>query len=307
MKDVEFLAAKAKWVRQTVVRMAYKANSGHLSTAFSQAELLTALYYGGILRHDPQRPTWPERDRFILSKGQGGIGLYPILADLGYFPLEELDNFCGEDSLLGVHAEWNAPGVEVITGSLGHGLPMAVGMAMVAKQRAQQHIIVCMLGDGELYEGSSWEAMWSAYHHRLNRLIVIIDANKQATIGRLNGQQPNDGPGQMSIANKMEAFGFDTIEIDGHDFRAIFNVLDPDWLHQPRTHGPQTDLDDEYGKPLCIVAHTVKGKGCKIMEDGSFFPTHYRLPKGDDLKSLLVDLDLDAAELKAYAGDSVGY
>lgn len=305
--DYEYLAGKALWVRRQTVRMAYKANSGHLSTAFSQAEMLTALYYGGILRHDPANPKWPDRDRFILSKGQGGIGLYPILADLGYFGQEELDNFCGPGAIIGVHAEWGTPGIEVITGSLGHGLPIAVGMALAAKQEGKQHLVFCMLGDGELYEGSSWEAMWSAFHHRLNRLVVIIDKNNQATIGRLYGENPNDGPKQDSLLAKMEAFGFDSISINGHDFRQIFNVLNSDYLHQPRSHAPQTGDDSDYGKPLCIISNTVKGKGCKIMEDGSFFPTHYRLPKGDDLKSLLDDLGMDPDELKAYAGESVGY
>ena len=291
--DFETLAAKAKWVRQQVVRMAYKAGNGHLSTAFSQAELLVALYHGKILTYDPANPRWSGRDRFILSKGQGGIGLYPVLADVGYFPVKTLDNFCGEGSFLGVHSEYHCPGIEVLTGSLGHGLGIAVGMALAAKQAGQQHLVVCLLGDGELYEGSNWEAMFSAAHHRLNRLVVIVDHNRQATIGRLDGNGPSDGPGQDSLVNKFEAFGFDTVEIDGHNFQSIFNVLNPEWLHQPRVYGPQTGDVGEFGRPLCVIANTVKGKGCRIMADGSFFPTHYRLPQGDDLKSLLADLDME--------------
>lgn len=293
--DLEFLAAKARWVRQTVVRMAYKANSGHLSTAFSQAEMLCALYYGGILNYDPQNPKWEDRDRFILSKGQGGIGLFPILADVGYFDKALLDNFCGVGSFLGVHSEFHCPGIEVLTGSLGHGLGIAVGMALAAKQAGKRHLVVCMVGDGELYEGSNWEAMFSAAHHKLNRLILIVDRNKQATIGRLEDiKAVSDGPRQDSMMAKLDAFGFDTVEINGHDFRKIFGVLDPKWLHSPRRYGPQTDqVEGEFGKPLAIISNTVKGKGCKIMEDGSFFPTHYRLPQGEDLKSLLADLGME--------------
>ena len=129
------LDAKAQWLRETVLAMATRAKSGHISTAFSQAEMLVALYYGGILKFDAKNDDWEGRDRFILSKGQGGIGLYPILADLGYFPTDELIKFTGEDSLLGVHADWHIPGIEVITGSLGHGLPIAVGKALVLKNR----------------------------------------------------------------------------------------------------------------------------------------------------------------------------
>ena len=309
MVDLEALAAKAKWVRQMVLRMAVPYGAGHVSTAFSQTDLLVALYQGGILRVDPANPKWPERDRFILSKGQGGIGFYPVLADMGFFPVRELDNFCGEGSFLGVHSEWHCPGVEVITGSLGHGLGIGVGMALAAKQRGDQHIVVVMLGDGELYEGSNWEVLWTAAHHKLNRLVVIVDHNKMATIGRLTDiRGANDGPHLGDLAQKFDAFGFDTISINGHDFRQIFNVLNSDWLHQPRTHGPQTDSDEDFGKPLCIIANTIKGKGSRIMETQEFFPHHYRCPKGKDLLSVLADLDMDADEFKADLGaESVGY
>ena len=292
--DIEFLAAKAKWVRQTVMRMAYRANSGHLSTAFSQADLLVSLYYGGILHHNYKEPKWPGRDRFILSKGQGGIGLYPILADVGYFPKDELLRFAQLGSILGVHAEWNIPGVEIITGSLGHGLPVAVGMALAAKQDNKNHNVFCMLGDGELYEGSNWEAMFSAAHHKLNNLVVIVDLNGGATIGHLEKYGANDGPNQNYIAEKFRSFGFAVQAADGHDFRSIDDVL-CDWRYQCAY------------SPRCVIAHTIKGKGIKAMEDGSFFPTHYRLPKGDDLKAALKDLDMDEKEFKAEVGESVGY
>ncbi|HAP40233.1 MAG TPA: transketolase, partial [Nitrospira sp.] len=179
----ERLRRKAQWVRSTVLEMAVKAHSGHISTAYSQTELLVALYYGGLLRFDARNPKWNGRDRFILSKGQGGIGLYPILADLGYFPLSELENFAGVGNLLGVHAEWNIPGIEVITGSLGHGLPIATGMAEAALMNRDEHLIVCFLGDAELFEGSNWEAAIYAGHRGYRNLVCIVDRNGQGVLG----------------------------------------------------------------------------------------------------------------------------
>lgn len=293
--SLDFLRAKALWDRQQVTLMAYRANSGHLSTAFSQAEQLVALYYNGILAFDSANPRWDARDRFILSKGQGGIGVYPLLADLGFFPLTELDRFC-RGGILGVHAEWNIPGIEVLTGSLGHGLPIATGMALAARADGKTHYVVCMLGDGELYEGSNWEAMFTAGHHRLGHLICVVDRNQQATIGRTDDIKTKaDGPIIEPLEAKFESFGFVTVRVDGHNFEELDHAL---------VYAKQRDLDDE---PVCIVADTVKGKGVKIMEDQTFFPNHYRLPFGEDLKILLRDLQMDPEEFKVQVGRDVGY
>lgn len=290
------LENKALWVRRKVLEIAVKAGNGHISTAFSQAEMLVALYYGGLLRFLPRDPKWSERDRFILSKGQGGLGLYPILADVGYFPLQELDIFAQRGSILGVHSEWNVPGIEVITGSLGHGLPMATGMLLAARSRGEDHFVVVMVGDGELYEGSNWEALFTATHQCLGRLILIVDKNGGATIGKLNGDGPADGPGQGSLRDKFEDFGFDTQTVDGHSFRQIFEAF-VGYRERPAV-----------GKPLCIVSLTKKGKGARIMESGEFFPNHYRVPRGDDLRSVLADLGLDPEQFKARVGEAgAGY
>lgn len=291
-----YLANKALWVRRKVLEMAIRANSGHVSTAFSQTEILVALYYGGILKHDPKNPKWMERDRFILSKGQGGIGLYPILADCGYFPLGELDRFAQRGSILGVHAEWGIPGVEVLTGSLGHGFPIATGMALAAKQDGKEHFIFCLLGDGELYEGSNWEAAITAGHQKLGHLVCIVDRNQMATIGRtddIRGQA--DGPRLEPLEDKFRAFGFHTFRIDGHNFEAILSACQI---------AKRAELDQE---PLCIIADTVKGRGARIMEDQSFFPNHYRLAKGNDLLSILNDLGIDPGRFKAAVGRDIGY
>lgn len=267
---------KATWVRTKVVEMAVRANSGHISTAFSQAEVLTALYYGGILRFDPKNPKWDGRDRFILSKGQGGIGLYPILADCGFFPVPELDRFAKEGSLLGVHTEWNIPGIEVVTGSLGHGLPVATGLCQAALNDKKDHRVFCLLGDAELYEGSNWEAAIFAAHKGYKNLVCIVDRNGQGVLGftdQIRG--PSDGPRLNPLDKKFEAFGFEVRVIDGHSFEQILGALSD---IRSRTEN----------KPLMIIANTKKGKGASLMEDKRLW--HYRVPAGEDLDKLQMEI-----------------
>lgn len=265
------LEDKANWVRRTVLEMAVKAHSGHISTAFSQAEMLVALYCGGILRVDPDNPKWEDRDRFIISKGQGGIGLYPILADVGFFPVSELDNFTAKDSYLGVHAEWGIPGVELLSGSLGHGLPISTGIAQVGLIDKKDWLVVCFLGDAELYEGSNWEAAFFAGHKGLKNLICIVDRNGQGTIGYTDKviAGPNDGPRLEPLDKKFEAFGFEVRILDGHSYDEIFRVL--------------ADIRERASnKPLAIISKTKKGKGVSFMEDQRLW--HYRVPAGPDLE-----------------------
>jgi len=286
------LRQKAQWVRQTVLKMAVYARSGHVTTAFSQTELLVALYYGGILRLDSKRPKWPARDRFILSKGQGGIGLYPILADLGFFPKSELDNFAGRDSILGVHAEWNTPGIEVITGSLGHGLPIATGIAQVGLLDKKDWLVYCFLGDAELYEGSNWEAAIYAGSQRLSNLVCIVDRNKQGVLGFTDEVlTPRDGPRLNPVDEKFAAFGFDTRVIDGHSYREIFKAFTG--LRRRIARGC---------KPLLIVANTTKGKGASVMENKRFW--HYRVPSGADLEAARAEIRRAHPSRKRQAKDT---
>lgn len=271
------LEAKAHWVRNKVLDMAVNAKSGHVSTAFSQTELLVSLYYGGILRYDPQDKKWGGRDRFIFSKGQGGIGLYPILADTGFFPVEELDIFAKKGSILGVHAEWNIPGIEVITGSLGHGLPVATGIAQVAKNDGKDYLVFCFLGDAELYEGSNWEACFYAVHAQLNNLVCIVDRNGQGVLGftdRIEGKK--DGPRMNPLDAKFRSFGFEVRVIDGHSFVQIFESL--------------KDVRERKNdsRPLVIIANTKKGRGASLMEDKRLW--HYRVPGGRDLEMIYEEL-----------------
>ena len=276
-------------MRGKVLEMATYAKSGHISSAFSQTELLVALYHGRLMNYDPKNPRWEKRDRFILSKGQGGIGLYPVLADVGYFPHSALDNFAGRDSLLGVHAEHHIPGMEILSGSLGHGLPVSTGIAQVGLLRKQDWLVICLLGDAELAEGSNWEAAFFAGSKRLSNLVCIVDRNGAGVTGYTDRIEfPCDGPKLNPLDKKFEAFGFEVRSIDGHDFDRIFDALG--------------DIRQRQGKqPLMIIANTDKGKGASIMENKRLW--HYRVPVGMDLA--LARADVGLAPLPANTAEPV--
>jgi len=246
--SVEYLADRAKFVRLETLRLTRIAGAGHYSSTFSCAELLSALYYGH-LRIDPQNPTWPDRDRFILSKGHAAIGLYPILADLGFFPPTELDNFTRLGSAFGDHPDMKKiTGIDFSSGSLGHGLSVAVGMALAGRITRRDYRTYCMLGDGELNEGQIWEAAMAAGQFKLQGLVAIVDRNQLSI----------DGPTEkvMSVEpihERFAAFGWDVRRIDGHDLPTILQTLDD---LKPAGHG----------KPQMIVADTIKGRGVKYME-----------------------------------------
>lgn len=285
------LKEKAKWVRKTVMEMSVAASSGHITTAFSQCELTVALYYT-LLNIDPKNPHDINRDRFILSKGQGGIGLYPILADLGFFSKDELIKFTKPGSLLGVHAEHRIPGIEILTGSLGHGLPMCSGMALDAKLKGRKHKIVCLLGDGELFEGSNWETLFFISHYNLDNLILVVDRNKQSTLGFHDSESEfadpkyhKDGPFLNPLDKKFESFGFNVRTIqDGHDFQQIADAF--------------SDFKEYSGKPLVIISKTSKGRGTSITQNQRLW--HYRYPQGSDLDTMRKDLDMGLEEFDRH-------
>ncbi|MFH1476742.1 MAG: transketolase [Verrucomicrobiota bacterium] len=261
MMTIPALKEKARWVRQQIFEMALRVKNGHITSSFSCTEILVALYHGGILRVDPKNPDWPERDIFLMSKGQAGIGLYPILADLGFFPLDDLNNFAGKGSHISVHIGKDIPGSEIVSGSLGHGLGIACGWALADRMDFVNRQIVTLLGDAECYEGSVWEAAMFAGNHRLNNLVAIIDRNQMGVCDftecslKLN-----------PLDDKFRAFGWDVTTIDGHSFEAIFNAFQN--VRARRTE-----------QPLMIIANTLKGKGVSFMENARFW--HYRVPEGD--------------------------
>ena len=262
-------AVLAKRIRRKTLEMIHGAKSSHIGSAFSIADLLAVLY-AKTLKIDPARPDWPERDRFILSKGHACAPLYVVLAEREFFPRGWLDDFYQNDSRLPGHATHNGvPGVEVSTGSLGHGLPIACGMALAGKRDGKSYRVFTLLSDGECDEGSTWEAVLFAPHHRLDNLVAIVDYNKIQSLGTVKEVLDLE-----PFAEKWKAFGWAVQEIDGHDFGQIEGVL--------------TDLPLERGKPSCIIAHTIKGKGVSFMENELLW--HYRSPDRDEMARALAEL-----------------
>ena len=241
------LDERSRHLRRQIVRVLERGGRGHLGTSLSLVEMLRVLF-DSVLHYDPKNPAWPERDRFILSKGHGCIALYVLLQEKGFFPEDELWKFCRFDGILGGHPDPKVPGIEVSTGSLGHGLPVAVGMALAAKRRNAGHRVFVVLGDGECNEGSVWEAAMSAAKHKLDNLVAMVDYNKQQSYGstyEVLDLEP--------FAAKWQAFGFAVKEVDGHDVAALEHVL--------------ADVPFVSGKPSAIICHTVKGKGVSFAEN----------------------------------------
>jgi transketolase len=246
----------ARRIRERIVDIVFHAGSGHIGAALSQTDILVALYHGR-LRHDPARPDWPERDRFVLSKGHGGLGLAAILADLGYFPADELAGFGATGARLGMHMDrTKVPGIEVSTGSLGHGLGTAVGMALGAKTQGLDWRTWCLISDGELFEGSIWEAAIAAAGFGLDRLTVLVDRNRLTMDGFTEMEMPLE-----PLAEKWAAFGWRTWHVDGHDFDALCQAMD-----QAMDQAMKPAAGDA-PRPAVIIAETVKGKGVDFMEN----------------------------------------
>jgi len=256
-----FLAEKAREVRSRVLDMIYKAKSGHPGGALSAADIVTALYFD-ILRIDPGNPRWPDRDRFLLSKGHACPVLYACLAMRGYFGLEHLDTLRQFGSILQGHPIRKTPGVDMTTGSLGHGLSIGLGMALEGQLRNADYHVFVLLGDGEINEGLVWEAAMAAVKYKTDRLIAIVDRNRLQMDGCCDEIMP-----MGDIAAKFKAFGWKTFEIDGHDMAQILRTVE----RARRVRG----------RPTCIVANTVKGKGVSYMEDR--FEWHGKCPNADEL------------------------
>jgi transketolase len=258
------VASLAKRIRLHALRMTSGGGSSHIGSVFSMADLLAALY-GVVLRVDPTNPKWKGRDRFILSKGHAGAGVYAALAECGFFPLEKLKtHYCDGSELSGHVSHKGIPGVELSTGSLGHGLPVGAGMAYAGKLDGAPHRVFVMLSDGECDEGSNWEAILFASHHRLDNLVAIVDYNKVQSL-----KPVKDTLGLEPFADKWRSFGWSVTEIDGHAYDQILGALG--------------SLPIEPGRPSCIIAHTVKGKGVSFMEHSVLW--HYRTAKGEEFNA----------------------
>jgi transketolase len=253
--------ALARAVRRDVLEMTHRGGSSHIGSVYSIADILAVLY-GAVLRHDPARPDWPDRDRFILSKGHAGAGVYAVLAERGFFPAALLERHGQDGSVLSGHVSHEGvPGVELSTGALGHGLGVGAGMALAARLDRRANRVVVLLGDGECDEGSVWEAALFAAHHRLDHLLAIVDHNGLQSIDTVERTL-----GLAPFADKWASFGWAVREVDGHDHAALARVLG--------------SLPFEPGRPGCLICHTVKGKGVSFMEHSVAW--HYRSPQGDD-------------------------
>jgi len=246
------LEEMAKILRRHIITMTARAGSGHPGGSLSATDIVTALFFR-VLRHRPSDPSWVDRDRFILSKGHAAPLLYSALAESGYFPLEELATLRRLDSCLQGHADMTCtPGVEMSSGSLGQGLSFGIGTALVARLNLQEYRVYVLLGDGECDEGQVWEAAMAAAHFKVDNLVAIIDHNKQQIDG-WNWEVMNLEP----LGEKWRAFGWEVIEVDGHDFDQILAAFE------------QAELVKE--QPTVIIAHTVKGRGVSFMENNLAF------------------------------------
>lgn len=268
--SIPHLETIARRLRRHALRMIAEANSGHPGGSLSAAEVVTALYFGGILRHDPENPDWPDRDRFILSKGHGVPILYAALAERGYFPVEELLTLRQVDSRLQGHpVQGMTPGIEASTGSLGQGLSIGIGHAIAGRLDGKLFHTWVLLGDGECQEGQVWEAAMAAPNYELDTLTVIVDCNRYQLDGAVEDIQSLE-----PFADKWRAFGWNVLEIDGHDLAAVLAALTAATQHR--------------GGPTCIIATTVKGKGVSFMEHNNEF--HGKAPTSEQLEVALTQL-----------------
>lgn len=274
-KELQIMACK---VRMGVIESTHGAKAGHPGGSLSAAEIFTYLYFKEM-KIDPKNPRWEDRDRFVLSKGHTTPGLYSVLANRGYFPVEDLPTFRHIDSYLQGHPNMNTvPGVDMSTGSLGQGVSVAVGMALAAKQTGKANRVYSLLGDGEIQEGQVWEACMAAAHYKLNNLCIVVDNNGLQIDGSID-----DVMSPYPIVDKLEAFGFEVFTIDGHNFDEIESAFDK---------ARQTK-----GKPSAIVMKSVKGKGVSFMENNAGW--HGKAPNDAEYEQAMGELKAQMAEVEA--------
>jgi transketolase len=265
------LDSRSLALRRTIIRTLEAGQRGHVGAAFSIVEILRVLY-DDVLRYDARNVRWPGRDRFVLSKGHGCLALYAMLADKGFIPETELWSFCKSDGMLGGHPEHHIPGVEASTGSLGHGMSIALGFALNAhRYQGDGYRTYVVIGDGESDEGSIWEAALCAGKHRLGNFVVLTDYNKHQSYGSTAEVQDLE-----PLADKWRAFGFAAVEVNGHDVAALRDVL--------------TRVPAEPNKPTAVICHTVKGKGIGFAENNMAWH-HRNKVTAQDAEQLLAALE----------------
>jgi transketolase len=267
----------ARELRFRTIRTSHLSGTPHLGSCLSCIDLLVYLYWA-VLRIDPRNPKDGARDRFILSKGHAAPALFQVLAERGFFAVEDLEQYGSEGSIFGEHppAPKYLPGIEAATGSLGHGLPIGVGMALAARIRAADYRTFVVLSDGECNEGSVWEAALMAAAQKLQSLTIFVDYNKWQATGR-----SNEVLGIAPLSEKWKSFGWFVKEIDGHDFLAIEEAINE---------------RDALGRPKVIVAHTVKGRGISFMEDDNNW--HYRIPSANEVRKAALELQIPSQAIR---------
>lgn len=267
----KYLSQEAAYIRKKILELTRVAGGGHLGGGLSMVDVTVALYHH-VMNIDPKNPDWADRDRFILSKGHGAIALDPILARVGFFPEEDLSTFNQLDSPFGMHTNAKStPGIEHSTGSLGHGLPVSVGMALGARLEKADWRVFCLMGDGELHEGTVWEGMMSAAHFKLGNLVGIIDRNKLSLDGRVEDIMALD-----PLDEKFKAFGWNVLEVNGHDMAELLNVFE-------ELPPPDSDI------PTIIIANTDKGYGISFMRNEAKW--HYGAIDSDLEEQALKDIE----------------
>lgn len=265
--DSNFLRDKAHWVWRETLAVHRRAPETRIASSLSPIEIFVSLYYGGVLRFDAKEPLSDARDRLIISKGHGSICMYPILADLGFFPAEELQRVCQAGGILGGIPDPVIPGYETVNGSLGHGLGVAAGTALALNRKCAAEQVFVLTGDGELHEGACWEAIMFAGQHGLDHLNLIVDNNKVAMLG-----YTDDIVTMAGLPGRLAAFGWEAIEVDGHDVVAVCAAL----------HAMKARRE---GRPKALIAHTLKGRGVPGLENAPL--AHIINPKPELIDDLL--------------------
>ena len=262
-----YLLEKTRWVWRETLAVHRRAPETRLASSLSSIEIFVALYYGGIIQFDPVNLRTQDRDRCIISKGHGSICMYPILADLGFFPMDELLHVCEAGSFLGGIPDPVIPGYETVNGSLGHGLGVAAGIALGLKRKGCDRNVFVVVGDGELHEGANWEAIMFASQYKLDNLHLVVDDNRISMLGYTD-DIVSHGP----LATRLRAFGWDSLDVDGHDILAVHAAL----LQQK---------GQTAGKPKALIARTLKGRGVPGLENAPL--SHIMNPKPELIDSLL--------------------
>ncbi len=269
--NIEFIQKKIKIYKKEIFELMVESGKGHIPSSFSIADILGTLFFGDYINLTKENLSDLSRDRLIISKGHAAMALYPLFAERGFFSQEEMKNFAKKEGLLRLYADPSIPGIEVIAGSLGNGFGMACGLAMASKKDKRKNKIITIIGDGECYEGSIWESALFAAHYQLGQMLTIVDRNQLCIMGETENC--------LSLGNmqeKWKAFGWDAVNIDGHDVAALIDFFDR-WFK------------GEFLRPTALIAHTVKGKGISFMENQALW--HNQIPNAEEIKRARRELE----------------